>query len=915
MAGNGSPTYNGDDIPATLAGIDPVSVAVVPAGVLGADELLVIADYGNNRIREVDLTTGLITTVAGSGIPEQPGGGGGYGDGGPATTAELFQPTDVAVDEYGHLFIVDNAGGAFVREVNLTTSAVTVPSDTLPGGVLEPGEIASVTNTTLTGQFGGLTGYGGGLFMAVNPSGTDLYVGGPFSTQVEVVDLATGEIDPFSDIGYNSVDNYYGADALAVDGNGDVFIGSAGGLYEFSSSGQYVQQCVEPGGTVTAVQAMATNAAGNAYAVTDQVGERTLESSPAGATFNPVTFSGNGDGGPAQDAAMAPQAVVADTSGNLFVADAYVNGAVDGGGEIRKVDATTCQITAIAGNGTSGFSGDGGPAISATFGNASGIALDEQDDVLFVADAYNDAVREINLSSTNSVTLPNSDLTNGVAGSGQNATLAPGDIATILSGPENVGGVSLDLPNCLAYDQNRGVLYITGFGDNQVFEYNPSTTAVALPNGSSLGAGAMATVAGNGTAGYNGDGLAATAELNGPTALAVDGAGNLYVSDSYNNLVREINLTGSPVSTPGGATIPVGNIATIAGNYTLGAGSSGENIAATAAQLNNPIGLAIDGAGDVFIADTHNGLIREVYAGTGANAGQIATVAGLGTSGVGDGGSALDALLNEPFGLSFDSAGDLLVADFGDGRVREILSGEQVSVQAGTTTSINAPATPQVYGELLTATVAWNEPGSPPPSANAAPTGMVEFFDQNTGALLGTAPLTPATGTSSTASFPISALPLGNDTITATYLGDANYTGSASGNAAVTVNAISPSTLETAIGSASNITLQFNDSVDLQNAMKRHPRDDSSLEPALKRSHHHRSGARTIHGYRIQPTRRGDPDHRRYVLSGREPLDRRGRLSRGHGIVRKRGPHELDLDHCHRFANVAGQWRRRNADE
>ncbi|MGA2256854.1 MAG: Ig-like domain repeat protein, partial [Thermoguttaceae bacterium] len=389
----------------------------------------------------------------------------------------------------------------------------------------------------------------------------------------------------------------------------------------------------------------------------------------------------------------------------------------------------------------------------------------------------------------------------------------PGDITTVLGGPNSVDNESLNFPNygyglngSVAYDQTDGILYIADGDDDRVLAYNPSN-------------GDVTTIVGDGTAGYGGDnGPATQAELNAPSGLTVDAAGNLYIADTGNNVVREVNVSTSAVTVPGGASLMPGDITTIAGNYTAGVGYSGDGGPATAAQLNSPQELAVDSAGDVFITDTGNGLIREVYAGTGL----ITTVAGLGTSGLGDGGSAIDAQLS-PVGLSIDSEGDLLIADAGNGRIREILSGEQVTVQGGTTTSISGPANPQaVYGQPLTftATVAWNEPGSPPVAPNAAPTGMVEFFDQATGALLATVPLTAQSNTSSTASFTTSVLALGSDSITATYLGDANYGGSARSNpAAVTVNAMSASSLQTAIGTASNITLEINDNADLQNAI------------------------------------------------------------------------------------------------
>src|SRR5207302_1455787 len=138
-------------------------------------------------------------------------------------------------------------------------------------------------------------------------------------------------------------------------------------------------------------------------------------------------------------------------------------------------------------------------------------------------------------------------------------------------------------------------------------------------------------------------------------ALTVDGRGDVFVSDSGNNLVREV---------PAGT----GVINRVAGTGT--GDFSGDGGAATAADLNNPDGLAVDGVGDLFIGDTSNSRVREVAAGTGV----MATVAGTGTGGFGgDGGAATQAALNGPRGLTVDAGGNLFVADTSNNRVREVL--------------------------------------------------------------------------------------------------------------------------------------------------------------------------------------------------------------------------------------------------
>jgi len=177
-------------------------------------------------------------------------------------------------------------------------------------------------------------------------------------------------------------------------------------------------------------------------------------------------------------------------------------------------------------------------------------------------------------------------------------------------------------------------------------------------------AGLLTRVAGNGKAGYSGDsGLATEAQLNLPEGLAVDSGGIVYIADTGNNVVRKVTTDGV--------------ITTIAGNGT--AGYSGDGAAATGAQLNSPEGVAADGAGNVYISDTKNSVIRSVTA-----AGIIATVAGNGTRGFsGDGGPGTSAQLNMPAGIAVDSAGNLYIADSGNSAIRKLVAGAITTV-AGT---------------------------------------------------------------------------------------------------------------------------------------------------------------------------------------------------------------------------------------
>jgi hypothetical protein len=275
-----------------------------------------------------------------------------------------------------------------------------------------------------------------------------------------------------------------------------------------------------------------------------------------------------------------------------------------------------------------------------------------------------------------------------VAGTGQIGNAGNGGLAT---------AAMLGQPSCVALD-SAGNMYIGDADFNVVRKVTAATGIISAYAGVSTG-----------VAGYAGDGgLATNASLYAPTGCVLDSAGNLYISDEANNVVRKV-------------TASTGIISTVAGNGdeagTAFGGSNGDGGLATHAELNHPWGLAMDSAGDLFIADTGNYRIQEVNASTGIittvaslhsganpeglaldgaanlyiaeqgdpsdvvklnlSTGALTVVAGNGTSGtggsvVGDGGRATSAVLSEPQGVAVDAAGNIFISDTGDQRVREV---------------------------------------------------------------------------------------------------------------------------------------------------------------------------------------------------------------------------------------------------
>jgi trimeric autotransporter adhesin len=392
-----------------------------------------------------------------------------------------------------------------------------------------------------------------------------------------------------------------------------------------------------------------------------------------------------GDGGPATSAILIQaEGVLADGSGNLYIADA-------GDHRVRKVSSSGV-IETLAGTGIRGFSGDGGPAAEAQLNSPYGLALDWQG-YLYIADLGNARVRKVG---------PDGIITT-IAGGGQ---LSPGGADE--GSPAAM--VALSAPRNLALDTN-GNLYISDFGGQRVYR-------MALD-------GSLTTVAGTGVAGASGDnGAAALARVNSPAGLAFDSQGALYIADSGNHLVRKVahGLISSfaRAATPTGLTfdglgtlyvadISAGDIAVIpatgapsslavaavdvsfasgagvyasAGNKAVlvnakGVGTTvagGGNMAygdggpATEARLNHPTGVAMDAAGNVYIADRDNNRIRRV-----GPDGTITTVAGMDAAGnSGDGGLALDAKLSGPESVTVDRSGNLYIADTGNQRVRKV---------------------------------------------------------------------------------------------------------------------------------------------------------------------------------------------------------------------------------------------------
>jgi hypothetical protein len=319
----------------------------------------------------------------------------------------------------------------------------------------------------------------------------------------------------------------------------------------------------------------------------------------------------SGDGGPATSAGFSTTGAVVDTAGNLYIADPFSS-------RIRKVSPDGV-ISTFAGDGGDGYAGDGGPATSASLSmsyTGNPLAVDTSGN-LYIADEQNHRVRRVD---------PDGIITT-VAGTGRNGESGDG-------GPATAAGLSY--PQGVAVDR-RGNLYIA----------ESSSVRMVDP------AGTITTIAGDGTCDFYGDGgLATSAAVCDPTGVAVNDAGDVFIADVNNFRVRRVRG---------------GIITTVAGNGIHG--FSGDGGAATTAALNLPLAVAFDNTnGNLYIADTNNDAIRVVDSG-----GVISTFAGNGTRGFsGDGGPATSASLNRPGAVALDAAMNVYIADTFNNRIRKV---------------------------------------------------------------------------------------------------------------------------------------------------------------------------------------------------------------------------------------------------
>ena len=379
----------------------------------------------------------------------------------------------------------------------------------------------------------------------------------------------------------------------------------------------------------------------------------------------------NGDGISATEAHLyAPTDITVDGEGNFYIADMYNN-------RVRKVTVSTGIISTIAGTEYEygGYNGDGILATSAQLRYPTGVALDGSGNV-YIADFSNNRVRKVTVSTGIITTIAGTE-SYGYNGDGILATNA-----------------SLYSPHTVALD-GSGNVYIADRSNARVRKVTVST-------------GIISTIAGTGYHGYNGDGiLATTADVHGPQSVALDGSGNVYIAEIWNNRVRKVTVSTGIISTIAGTGYG-GYNGDSTGERALSDYYNGDGILATSALLNHPLGVAIDESGNVYIVDAFNCRVRKVTVSTGI----ISTIAGTGSGGYnGDEILGTSAQLNYPAGVALDGSGNVYIADTANNRIRLLKSMSPTSCPSAAPSMTPTPM-PSVYSRISSC-----KETSPPSSA------------------------------------------------------------------------------------------------------------------------------------------------------------------------------------------------------
>jgi len=666
FAGLGYGGYSNDGKKATTALIGGVTgLAIDSKG------NIYLADAVGSRIRKVT-PAGIISTVAGNGTKCDKAGI--CGDGGSALKANLNLPESVALDSAGNIYIADLSDNR-IRVVNTGTSSITIA-----GVTILPGDIKTVAGNSqpCTNSQGTKPTCGDGgpanLAQLTMPNGVavdslgNIYIADTRDQEIRIVAAGQNNIATFAGNGLSCFNQHSGCGdggaptsallwapkGVFTDATGNVYIADTNSnrIRYVAKGSNVITTLVDntgatgfggDGGAATAAQldgpvGIFADASGNL--LVSDTGNQRLRQVTAGTTPTINTIAGGsmgGDGGSPTAATLAnPWDVAEDGAGNLYIVD-------QGNNRIRKITnpgLSNAVITTVAGTGSAGFSGDGGPATSAMLSAPSGVAVDTFGN-LYIADSNNLVIRAVNMGT--------STLTLGTV------NIAPGDIATVFGTPgvscvpttASCGddgpalGATFAFPLFVALDSSNNV-YVSDYQAARVREWNVSKNFVTNP-------------AGTGTAGFRGNGgLGNLARINHPAGLGVFN-GQIVFADQWDDVVRFVIESTDIIN-----------------NFALNtlAKFAGDGGPCLSGSMFNPLALNISPTGDVFISGGNDNLVQRCSAATNV----FSTVAGAPTRSFqagfsGDKGPAISARMAN-LGAFVDSKDNLYVADGGNNRIR-----------------------------------------------------------------------------------------------------------------------------------------------------------------------------------------------------------------------------------------------------
>lgn len=576
VAGNGTAGFGGDGGPATQASLN------LPSGIVFDENgNLYIADRSNNRVRVID-SQGIIQTFAGTGAE------GFQGDGGPARQAVLDKPFGLAVDNKRNLYIADRNNNR-IRKVDPSGNIATIAGD---GGFFFSGDNGPATRASVAGPTGVATDSSGNLYIAdrnnnrvrmVDPQGMIHTVAG------------TGQRDYNGDSEVARETNLYLPFGVTIDRKENLLV--------IDRSNNRIRR-------INLVKGKVETVAGN--------GVKRL----------------HGDGGPANGASLSfPHGIVVDSKDNVIFSDKANN-------RIRKITPDGI-ITTIAGDGTRGTLGNGGPALKGALYTPTNLSINHKDELFFTSPSgFVSIVRKIDTKGFiyHYVGTADEKYMKAIKDSPDKGRSAESKISPVTQ----ISDLAMD---------NHGNLFIADRINHQIRKVD------ALKN--------VTTIAGTGDSDYTGDGgPAVKANFRDPLSIAVDKEGNIYVGDAANNRIRKIDTKGI--------------ISSIAGNGDHE--DNGDGGPAISAGIKGVDDMAISPSGELYISGSNSHVVRKIN-----KDGTIQTVAGhtseQGFSG--DGGPGASALLKNPVAIAFDSKGNLYISDMGNNLIRKVDTKGIITTVAG----------------------------------------------------------------------------------------------------------------------------------------------------------------------------------------------------------------------------------------